>query len=220
MKKSIVLFLLFTFLILFLTFCVIEGPGAAFPRHQCGSLEEVRTSMHMDIQTPDFLKNFDSSQYQVTYYYTAVPSPSGVVKTGYSVETKYVGQGNPAFKSMEFRGINLDKSGAETEGFQNQNYYTCTLQKSTVRDQEKELCYSAYNPRQYSAEEVASQKGLSSLPDVSNSKQNYFEYLYVYFMEDNIRYSITFSDFTSPPDESTAAFCLEQAKSYFANYSS
>lgn len=177
---------------------------------------------------PDFLSYFDSQKYDVKYYSTATLPPKEnpdsskitVVRTGYSVMVDSKANSGTDYKSIEFRGIDLSRAGKDSENFRPE-YFTCTIPETSVVSGEKKLFYSAYNPRYYSAQEIAEEKGLASLPpgeSVSPPPDTYFQTLYVYFMKDNIRYSITFTNFVNSPDKGSAEKCLKDAEAYFENY--
>lgn len=199
MKKTTIFMVLFG--VFSLCLLAFSSENSEYPRHRCSSIREVSTRIGFPIAMPDFLSDLDSRQYRIKYYATAVPAEKSIIKTGYSILVKYIGSEQKAFRQIEFRGIDLSKAGTVTENLAAEGD-ACTIPVTTIKSYGKELTYSAYNLISYASQH--------EIP--------YFQTFYVYCMSGNIRYSISFSDFTSPTDKHTAEICLEQANIYFRQY--
>ncbi len=199
MKKTTIFMVLFG--VFSLCLLAFSSESSEYPRHRCSSIREVSARIGFPIAVPDFLSDLDGRQYRIKYYATAVPSEKSIIRTGYSILVKYIGSEQKTFRQMEFRGIDLSKSGTSSEDLTAESD-TCTIPVTTILNCGKELTYSAYNLISYA----------------SQHESPYFQTFYVYCMSGNIRYSITFSDFALPTDKHTAEICLEQAKTYFRQY--
>lgn len=200
-------FLIVTFCSVFLSAC--GGPYAMFPRHLCKSLKDMSNRINFDIKIPNLVENISKKQYKINYYTTAVPKNNMVVTTGYSITLEYIGTDVKEFKKIELRGIDLSKAGETSENFK-RNLYTPVIDETSIIVNERKLFYSAYHTNY--TDKISGTKGQSLM--LGNS----LDYFYVYFMDGNIRYSITFSEFNPPADKKIADVCLKKAESYFMNF--
>lgn len=213
--KYLLLILLFPFV---LSSC--GGDNAKFPRHRYDTLKEVKENIGFSVLMPAFLTQFDQKLYEIKYYEAANPT----VPTGYSVTVHYTGNEVKDYRDIEFRGINMNRAREDNEGF-NLEYYDCVMNELKTVAHNKTIRYSAYCDRNYSSQDIAAQKGLQSNSELNQSGLSQFErgtkaqYFYCYFMDKNIRYSITFSKLECGlTNDQIVTTCLKDAEYYFDKY--
>lgn len=164
---------------------------------------------------PDFLSDQKGNGYELHYYSTAVFNSQGdksnVSRTGYLVALTYTGGDSVLCKTVEFRGMDLsrlDEKKAEESRLSAAGDQV--FSGSTSNYGARSIYYIAYmdsDGQRQSLSFGASSDG----PD----KPVVYQRLYVYVTEGNMRYSISFQDFVSQPDEQTVWTCISRASSYF-----
>lgn len=209
-KKALVLFCS-AFLSLFLTSCYVAGgDNADFPRHRCNSIEQVRKQIPSDILLPNF-KSMKLPKGDFSFFTVNLPGP---VVTGYSVEINNISTNDSLFKKAEFRGIKTSIKGVLPEGFDEKNY-SCIIKNTPIKISGRDCFYSAFTDKVYTQSEISEQKGFnfeSSKPIKNNQNIKYF---YIYTQNDEIRYSVTFSEFRGDVgNDEIEDVCLEIARQY------
>ena len=195
------------FFSVFLSACHYE-----FPRHQCNSLKEIENGIDFDIRIPSFVESINRKQYNINYYTTAVPILNGVKTTGYSIILDYTGEEDRDYKTIEIRGVNLSRAGMTSEDYY-KNIYTCLINDTPIESNGRKLFYSTYRETNYS-DKTKSNDIIDNFSRLAES----FDYFYMYFMNDDIRYSITFSHFAFPRNSVILDICIKKAISYFKNF--
>lgn len=203
-RKVFIVIVLFS---VFLSACSPE-----FPKHQCNSLKEVENRIDFNIKIPNFIESINKKQYNINYYPTAVPILNGIKTTGYSIILNYTGEEERDYKTIEIRGVNLSRAVMTSEDYY-KNIYTCLFNDTSVESNGRKLFYSIYRETNYS-DKTKSNEIVNNLSRLAEP----FDYFYMYFMDNDIRYSITFSHFSFPRNNAILDICIKNAISYFRNF--
>lgn len=203
MKKTIV------FLVLILSILPSCGINHDTPYKQYATMQSLSENLHNDFKIPYFVEYLNPKEYETEYYISSVP-PSGSVITGYLIALKKFSQSSE-YKTIELRGMNLVKAGAYAAENWTENYsYICTIPENCIEWNDTELFYSAY---------ISKDSAVKNPFEVTERElTNYFDHFYVYLLDNDIRYSIAYMNFSVPQSISNYEKYLEKATSYFANF--
>lgn len=189
-KKALAL-LCSAFLALFLTSCYVAGgDNAGFPRHRYKSIEQVRKQIPSDIILP----NFESMKFPKGDFKFFTVNLPGPVVTGYSVEINNISTSDSIFKKAELRGIKTSIKGVPPEGFSEKNY-SCIIKDTPIKISGRDCFYSAFTDKAYTQSELSEQKGINVESSETIKNNQNIKYFYIYTQNDEIRYSVTFSEF-------------------------
>lgn len=217
MKKIIFACIAFVAVCLFMVSC-----GPSLPIQEQKSFHDLKENLSsFPLQYPDrYLQQLDNTKFQIRYYITTILGRANVQKTGYSIRVNAVGTEPLYYKSREFRGIYLPVS----ENSEDVNLFSEEMRvmpNTTVMLDQMELTYSAFGGDQGSSSpksSVSSKSNENKLSDQQGRKSENpydFEKFYVYFIKDENRYSITYSEFTAPTDKNVVEILLRESAEYF-----
>lgn len=200
-----------TFLAFSLTSCYVAGgDNADFPRHRYKTIAQVKEKIPSDVFLPN-LESMNIPKGDFNFFTVNLPGP---VVTGYSIEIDNILTNNSIFKKAELRGIKTSIKDVPPEGF-SEEYYTCIIEDTPIKISGQDCFYSAFKDKVYSQSELSEQKGTNveiSKPINTNTNIKYF---YIYFQNGEIRYSVTFSEFTNGIDNKEIKDeCLKNASLY------
>lgn len=200
-----------TFLAFSLTSCYVAGgDNADFPRHRYKTSAQVKEKIPSDIVLPNF-ESMDLPKGDLKFFTVNLPGP---VVTGYSIEIENISENNIIFKNAELRGIKTSIEGIPPEGF-NEECYTCIIEDTPIKISGQDCFYSAFEDKVYSQSELSEQKGTDVEIDKPIITNNNIKYFYIYFQSGEIRYSVTFSEFTNGVDNNEIKDeCLKNASLY------
>ncbi len=203
MKRTIVL------LVLILSILSSCGLNHDTPYKQYATMQSLSENLHNDFKIPYFVDYLNPKEHEVEYYISSVP-PSGSVITGFLIVLKNLTQSSD-YNTIELRGINIVKAGDYAVENWTENYsYICTIPEDSIKWNDKELFYSAY---------ISKDSAVKNPFEVTERElTNYFDHFYVYLLDNDIRYSIAYMNFSVPQSISNYEKYLEKATSYFANF--
>lgn len=188
-KKNIALLSL-VFLSLILSSCYVAGgENADFPRHRYKTIEQVKEQIPFDILMPN-LKSKELQKCNFKFFTVNLPGP---VVTGYSIEIDN-STNDSIFKKAELRGIKTSIKGVQSEGFTD-NYYNCIIKETPIKISGKDCFYSAFADKVFTQNEISKQKGIGVNSSETFKNNQNIKYFYIYTKSDEIRYSVTFSEF-------------------------